>query len=101
MCDFQVVPVATDTLNVVKEKVVEAAHAGVEKTQEVYNEYVLPTAQAGIEKTQEMYNEYVAPSAAAGRHRSIPFVFIIACLFRCRSHQSSCEHFESDARVKT
>ena len=40
-------PVAADTLNVVKEKVTEAAHASAEKTQEVYNEYVAPTAAAG------------------------------------------------------
>ena len=38
---------ATDTLHAVRDKVVEAAHAGVEKTQEVYNEYVAPNAQAG------------------------------------------------------
>ncbi len=65
---FKVAPVAAETLHVVKETVVEAAHVGVEKTQEVYNEYVLPTAQAGFEKTQEVYNEYVAPTAAAGRN---------------------------------
>ncbi len=64
---MKVVPAAADTLNVVKDSVVGAAHAGVEKTQEVYNEYVLPTAQAGIEKTQEVYNDYVAPTAAAGK----------------------------------
>ena len=44
---LQVAPVATDTLNVVKEKVAEAAHVGIEKTQEVYNDYVAPTAAAG------------------------------------------------------
>jgi hypothetical protein len=59
---LKVAPAAADTINAVK----EAAHAGAEKTQEVFNEYVLPTAQAGIEKTQEMYNEYVAPTAHAG-----------------------------------
>lgn len=32
-----------------KEKVAEAAHVGIEKTQEVYNEYVAPTAAAGKE----------------------------------------------------
>jgi hypothetical protein len=31
----------------VKDKVAEAAHVGIEKTQEVYNEYVAPTAAAG------------------------------------------------------
>jgi hypothetical protein len=44
---FQVAPVATDTLNAVKDKVAEAAHAGMEKTQEVYHDYVAPTAAAG------------------------------------------------------
>jgi hypothetical protein len=44
---LKVVPAAADTLNVVKDSVVGAAHAGAEKTQEVYNEYVAPTAAAG------------------------------------------------------
>ena len=63
---MKVAPAAADTLNVVKEKVVEAAHAGADKAQEVYNEYVAPAAHAGIEKTQEVFNEYVAPAAQAG-----------------------------------
>jgi len=50
----QVAPVATDTINVVKEKVAEAAHVGIEKTQEVYNEYVAPTAAAGKKMKREI-----------------------------------------------
>jgi hypothetical protein len=67
-------------LNAVKDKVVEAAHAGMDKTQEVLHDYVLPTAQAGIEKTQEVYNDYVAPTAAHGK-KIIKIFFYIILLF--------------------
>ncbi len=73
---MKVVPVAAETLHVVKDKVVEAAHVSVEKTQEVLNEYVLPTAQAGIEKTQEVFNEYVVPTAAAGKQQRFVLLWI-------------------------
>ena len=53
-------------MNTVKEKVVEAAQASVEKTQEVLNEYVIPAAQAGAEKTKEVFDQYVVPTAQAG-----------------------------------
>ena len=54
----------------VKEKVVEAAHASVEKTQEVINDYVIPAAQAGVDKTKEVYDQYVVPTAQAGYEKT-------------------------------
>jgi hypothetical protein len=54
-------------LNVVKEKVGEAAKVTQEAAAEaakLTKEY----AAAGAQKTQEVYNEYVAPTAAAGRN---------------------------------
>lgn len=51
---LQIAPVAAETINTVKDKVAEAAHAGIEKTQEVYNEYVAPTAAAGRESQIEL-----------------------------------------------
>ena len=55
---FQVAPVAADTLNVVKEKVGEAAKVTQEAAAEaakLTKEY----AAAGAQKTQEVFNEYV------------------------------------------
>jgi hypothetical protein len=55
---FQVAPVATDTMNVVKEKVAGAARASQEAATDAAKatrEY----AAAGAQKTQEVYNEYV------------------------------------------
>ncbi len=54
-------------MNVVKEKVGEAAKVTQEAAAEaakLTKEY----AAAGAHKTQEVYNEYVAPTAAAGRN---------------------------------
>ncbi len=54
-------------MNVVKEKVGEAAKATQEAAAgaaKLTKEY----AAAGAQKTQEVYNEYVAPTAAAGRN---------------------------------
>ena len=56
---LQVAPTASETLNVVKEKVVEAAKISQEAAAEaakVTKEYVA----AGAQKTQEVYNEYVS-----------------------------------------
>lgn len=56
---LQIAPVATETFNVVKEKVADAAHTGQEAATEaarLAKEY----AAAGAQKTQEVYNEYVS-----------------------------------------
>ena len=55
-------------MNVVKEKLSDAASAGQEAASQaakMTKEY----AAAGAQKTQEIYNEYVAPNAAAGKNK--------------------------------